>query len=174
NFPRSVRNSARVPTNKGESPRCRQPEETAVRLTLRTLLAYLDDTLDPNETKTIGQKVSESPQAQELIARIKEVVRRRRLTTPPAAGATAKVDPNTIAEYIDNVLPPDQLAEVEEVCLGSDVYLAEVAACHQILTVILSEPALVPPTAKRRMYALVKGREASPYRRATAAGAGES
>jgi len=33
-----------------------------VRLTLRTLLAYLDDTLDPNETKTIGQKVSESPQ----------------------------------------------------------------------------------------------------------------
>ena len=30
-----------------------------MRLTLRTLLAYLDDTLEPSETKMIGQKVAE-------------------------------------------------------------------------------------------------------------------
>jgi hypothetical protein len=136
-------------------------------LTLRTLLAYLDDTLEPAETRLIGQKVAESPAAQELIARIKEVVRRRRLSTPPVTGPGDKADANTIAEYIDNVLPPEQLAEVEELCLGSDVHLAEIAACHQILTVVLSEPVLVPPTAKRRMYGLVRGREAIPYRKAT-------
>jgi hypothetical protein len=135
-------------------------------LTLRTLLAYLDDTLEPAQAKVIGQKIAESSTAQELITRIKEVVRRRRLTTPPSTGPEAKLDPNTIAEYIDNALPSDQLAKVEEACLDSDVYLAEVAACHQILTVILSEPALVPPTARQRMYGLVRGREAIPYRKA--------
>jgi hypothetical protein len=127
------------------------------------LLAYLDDTLDPAQTKLIGQKVAESATAQELIARIKDVVRRRRLTVGN------KLDPNTVADYIDSVLPSEQLTEVEEICLGSDVHLAEIAACHQILTVVLSEPILVPPTAKRRMYGLIKGREAIPYRKMAAA-----
>ena len=137
-----------------------------MRLTLRTLLAYLDDTLEPAKAKAIGQKIAESPTAQELINRIREVVRRRRLTVPPANGPGAKLDANTIAEYIDSVLPADQLAEVEETCLGSDLYLAEIAACHQILTVVLSEPSLVPPTARQRMYGIVKGPEAVPHRRA--------
>src|SRR5207253_6717958 len=108
-----------------------------MRLTLRTLLAYLDDTLDPTEIKTIGQKVAESDAAQELVARIKSVTRRRRLTTPPATGPGARFDPNTVAEYLDNVLPSEQVADVEAACLGSDVHLAEIAACHQILTLVL-------------------------------------
>jgi hypothetical protein len=141
----------------------------SMRLTLRTLLAYLDDTLDPAEIRTIGQKVKESDAAQELVARIRQVTRRRRLTAPPATGPGAKLDPNTIAEYLDNVLPSEQVAEVEKTCLDSDVHLAEIAACHQILTLVLGEPALVPPTARQRMYGLVRGREAIPYRRAPAA-----
>ncbi len=130
-----------------------------MRLTLRTLLAYLDDTLEPAQAKLIGQKVAESDTARELIERIKQVTRRRRLTAPPAAGPGAKIDPNTIAEYLDNVVSPEQSAEVEQICLASDVHLAEVAACHQILTLVLGEPALVPPTANERMYALVQGAE---------------
>ena len=98
-----------------------------MRLTLRTLLAYLDDMLDPAETKLIGQKVAESDHAQELIARIKQVTRRRRLTTPPATGPNA-FEPNTVAEYLDNTLSPEQVAEVEKACLESDVHLAEIAA----------------------------------------------
>jgi hypothetical protein len=136
-----------------------------VRLTLRTLLAYLDDTLDPTQAKLIGQKVAESDTAQELIARIKQVTRRRRLTNPPATGPGAKVDANAIAEYLDNALDSEQLAEVEQVCLASDVHLAEIAACHQILTLVLGEPALVPPTSRQRMYSLVKGPEAIPFRK---------
>jgi len=147
-----------------------------MRLTLRTLLAYLDDALEPAQAKLIGQKVAESEAAQELIGRIKQVTRRRRLTTPPLAGPGAKFDPNTIAEYLDNVLPAEQVAELEETCLASDVHLAEVSACHQVLTLFLGEPALVPPTARQRMYGLTQGREAIPNRRASApaAAVGES
>src|SRR5262249_59570098 len=143
-----------------------------MRLTLRTLLAYLDDTLEPSQAKLIGQKVAESEKAQELIERIKQVTRRRRLAVPPATGPGAKIDPNTVAEYLDNELTPEKLAEVEEVCLASDVHLAEIAACHQILTLVVGEPAKVPPTARQRMYGLIKGRESSPYRKARVAAVG--
>jgi hypothetical protein len=136
-----------------------------VRLTLRTLLAYLDDTLEPSEAKVIGQKVAESDTAQELIGRIKQVTRRRRLTIPPATGPGGKLDPNTVAEYLDNTLGPDPTAEVEQTCLGSDVHLADIAACHQILTLVLGEPVLIPPSSRQRMYGLVKGREAIPFRK---------
>jgi hypothetical protein len=142
-------------------------KEIIVRLTLRTLLAYLDDTLEPLEIKAIGQKVSESETAQELIARIKQVTRRRRITTPPSTGPNS-FDPNTVSDYLDNELSAEEVAEVEKLCLDSDVHLAEVAACHQILTLVLGEPAVVPPTAKERMYALVQGREAIPFRKAKA------
>ncbi|HVS37663.1 MAG TPA: hypothetical protein VMS17_19025 [Gemmataceae bacterium] len=137
-----------------------------MRLTLRTLLAYLDDTLEPNEIKEMGQKVAESDAAQELVARIKQVMRRRRLTTPPAGGPNSKFDANSIAEYLDNELSSELVSELEKTCLESDVHLAEVASCHQILTLVLGEPALVPPTARERMYGLVKGPEAMPFRKA--------
>ena len=137
-----------------------------MRLTLRTLLAYLDDTLEPHEIKEIGQKVAESDAAQELVARIKQITRRRRLTTPPSTGLGDKFDANTVAEYLENELSTEQVAELEQTCLESDVHLAEVASCHQILTLVLGEPALVPPTARERMYGLVKGREAIPFRKA--------
>src|SRR5262249_46914866 len=112
----------------------------------------------------IGSKVAESDQARELMERIKQVTRRRRLTTPPTSGPGG-MDANTIAEYLDNDVTPEQSTEVEQICLASDVHLAEVAACHQILTLVLGEPALVPPTAKQRMYALVKGPESIPFRK---------
>src|SRR5262245_42386941 len=140
-----------------------------MRLTLRTLLAYLDDTLDPSQAKEIGQKVAESPVARDLVERIKKVTRRRGLAAPPATGPD-HVDANTIAEYLDNDLPADKVAEVEELALNSDVVLAEIAACHQILTLVLGGPAHAPPPARERMYALVKGRESIPGRRASRVG----
>ncbi len=136
-----------------------------MRLTLRTLLAYLDDTLPPAEARQIGLKVAENPPAQELIDRIKRVTRRRGLATPPTGTEGSPSDPNTVAEYLSDALPADQVAQFEQTCLESDVHLAEVAACHQILTLVLSEQVRVPPTARKRMYQLVKGRESVPDRR---------
>jgi hypothetical protein len=136
-----------------------------MRLTLRTLLASLDDTLDPEEARMIGQKIAESAAAQELIERIKKVTRRRSLANPPVFGDDTNLDPNTVAEYLDDVLPPEGVAQVEQTCLDQDVYLAEVASCHQILTLMLSEPARVPPPARQRMYRLVQGPESIPDRK---------
>ncbi|QDU19663.1 hypothetical protein [Urbifossiella limnaea] len=126
------------------------------QLTLRTLLAYLDDTLEANVARELGKKVAESDVARELVERIKKITRRRRLQTPDAVGDAEDIsDPNTVAEYLSNTLDADQVQRLEQACLDSDVYLAEVAACHQILTVVLAEPVRVPPSARERMYKLV-------------------
>ncbi|WP_165227418.1 HEAT repeat domain-containing protein [Aquisphaera insulae] len=128
-----------------------------MRLTLRTLLAWLDDTLPPSQVREIGKQVSSSPFARELVDRIHRVTRQRRYTVPGKSGPEA-TDPNVVAGYVDNDLEPDQVAEYEKKCLTSDVNLAEVAAVHQILS-LLGQKVHVPADVKSRMYFLVKGRE---------------
>jgi len=125
-----------------------------MRLTLRTLLAYVDDILEPSQAKEIGVKISESGFAASLMNRIHDVMRRRRLTAPDLEGPGSGLDPNIVSEYLDNVLPPDKVADVEKVCLESDVHLAEMAASHQILTAALGEPVQVAPESREHMYAL--------------------
>ncbi len=128
-----------------------------MRLTLRTLLAWLDDTLSASEVREIGKQVSESPYAQELIERIQRVTRQRRLTVPSTTGSDA-TDPNLVSSYLDNELDQDLVPEYEKLCLTSDVHMAEVASVHQILSLI-GQKAKVPDEAKNRMYHLVRGRE---------------
>ena len=128
-----------------------------MRLTLRTLLAWLDDTLQPTQVREIGGQVAESPFAQELTERIHRVTRQRRLSVPSSAGPDG-TDPNVVASYLDNDLDPQVVAEYEKQCLTSDVKLAEVASVHQILS-LLGQKVRVPTEAKSRMYQLVKGRE---------------
>ena len=74
-----------------------------MRLTLRTLIAWLDDTLTPTEVREIGQQVAESPFAKELVERVQRVTRQRRLTVPGDSGPDA-TDPNLVASYLDNEL----------------------------------------------------------------------
>ena len=126
-----------------------------MRLTLRALLAYLDDVLEPATLKEIGVRVSESAPASATVARIKEVVRRRRIAAPELAGSGSAPDPNIVAEYLDNTLDPHGVPALEKLCLESDMHLAEVASAHQILTAVLGEPIEVPVSTRERMYALV-------------------
>jgi len=114
----------------------------------------MDDVLDKSHAPEIGNKVNASTNATALVNRIREVVRRRRLLAPELAGPQSGLDPNTIAEYLDNTLDADTVADVEKVCLDSDMHLAEVAACHQVLTIVLGEPVEVPERTRERMYAL--------------------
>ena len=125
-----------------------------MRLTLRTLLAYLDDVLEPADTKIIGQKIQESTMAQLLVSRIREVMRRRRLKAPEVFGPEMGIDPNIVSQYLDTTLPPSRYADVERVLLASDELLAEVAACHQVLPVWLANPLELSEESRESLYAL--------------------
>ena len=125
-----------------------------MRLTLRTLLAYLDDLLEPSQAKELGAKIQESEVASQLVSKIRDVIRKRRLTAPVVSGPGCDLDANLVAEYLDNTLPADGVTDLERICLESDVHLAEVAASHQILTLVLGEPVDIGPLSRERMYAL--------------------
>ena len=136
-----------------------------MRLTLRTMLAYLDELLEPADRDDIGKKIADSPFAANLIERIRNRIGNPRLGTPKLSGRGMGVDPNTVAEYLDNTLAAERVPEFEKTCLPpadagqdlveSDVHLAEVAACHQILAMVLGQPAHVDPQMKRRMYGII-------------------
>ena len=125
-----------------------------MRLTLRTMLAYLDDVLEPAETREIGEKIRESPAAAAMVSRIREAIRRRRIGAPELEGPQKGLDPNVVAAYLDNTLPPEQVVELERLCLEDDVQLAEVASCHQILTLVMAEDRAVLPVSLERFYSL--------------------
>ena len=123
-----------------------------MRLTLRTLLAYLDNTLDPQDAESLRIKLTESGFATQLVQRIRAVLENPMLSAPLPGAAGPIEDPNAISEYLDSTLQSEQVAEIERACLESDPHLAEAAACHQILTMVLGRPAEVSPELRNRIY----------------------
>ncbi|MEO2009203.1 MAG: hypothetical protein ABGX22_11050 [Pirellulaceae bacterium] len=131
-----------------------------MRLTLRTLLAYLDEILPEKDAKAIRQKLETSERASGLVHRIRSATRKLRLSAPPIDGRGMGGDANTVAEYLDNTLAADRITDFERVCLESDVQLAEAATCHQIVWLVLTKPAEVAPEVRERIYALGKAESA--------------
>src|SRR5262245_28579488 len=125
-----------------------------MRLTLRTMLAYLDNVLEPNESEELGKKIRESKFASDLVDQIRSVTNKVRMDAPRLEGKGMGNDANTVAEYLDSALPQDRVGDFERVCLESNKHLAEVAGCHQILALVLGKPADVPEALRDRVYAL--------------------
>ena len=128
-----------------------------MRLTLRTLLAYMDGELErlyPQEAQEIGKKIEGSKFATDLFHEIRDVMRRLRLAAPSVTEKGTNLDCNTVADYLDNALPDERVPDFEEVCLKSDMHLAEAASCHQILAVAQVELFEIEPDSRERMYQL--------------------
>lgn len=125
-----------------------------MRLTLRTLLAYLNDVLTPQEAEELKHRIEDSEFASTLVQRIRHVLKRLRLSAPKVDGRGMGFDPNSVAEYLDSTMAPERVADFEKVCLESDVHLAEVAAGYEILAKVLNEHAEVPEHLRAHIHAL--------------------
>ena len=118
-----------------------------MRLTLRTLLAWLDGVLPDDEQQQLGAKVSSSVMATHLVERIRGAVGRAAIGAPKLEGRGLTEDINSVAEYLDNTLSSEQLEAFERICIESEVHLAEVAACHGLLAEVSRDP-----TVAQRLY----------------------
>jgi hypothetical protein len=125
-----------------------------MRLTLRTLLAYLDNTLETADAEILRQKITESGFATQLVKKIRQRLADPSLPAPPPEAIGPVHDANVIGEYLDSTLPNEQVSEIERACLELDANLAEAAACHQILTMVLGNKADVPAGLRGRIYQL--------------------
>src|SRR6478609_5265663 len=134
-----------------------------MRLTLRTMLAYLDEVLEPADAEALRLKIEEIDFASGLVDRVQGVLKKLRIDAPRLDGKGMGNDANTVAEYLDSALTQDRVAEFERVCLESDKHLSEVASCHQILTLVLGKAADVPPEMRQRIYALGDPAQAVPH-----------
>jgi hypothetical protein len=114
-----------------------------MRLTLRTLLAWLDGVLSADEQQQLGAKVSSSATASQLVEHIRAAVGRTTIGAPKPDGRGLTEDPNSVAEYLDNTLISEQLESFERICIESEVHLAEVAACHGLLAEVSRDPAVL-------------------------------
>lgn len=130
-----------------------------MRLTVRTLLAWLDRVLPPEEHGELDAKVAASAAAHQLVDRIRRVVRQPNIPPPRLDGRGLAADPNSVAEYLDNCLEHARLEAFERICIESDAHLAEVAACHEILATLARDPAAtapLDPAGRRRLLAAMR------------------
>jgi hypothetical protein len=140
-----------------------------MRLTLRTLLAWMDGVLPEADRGPLGEKVFASPVARQLLERIEAAIARPQLPSPRVEGKGLASDPNSVAQYLDNTLPTDQLEPFERVCLESDTHLAEIAGCHQILAELAVDPGAMPVfDAEGRARLLAALRQVAPVPPGTA------
>jgi len=125
-----------------------------MRLTLRALLAYLYNVLEPADADEFAGKVQESAVASGLVQRIGGITRKMRMSAPRTDAKGTAADANNVAEYLDNSLPDEQVGDFERACINSDMHLAEVASSYQVLTMVLGKPAEIPQHLRQRIYAL--------------------
>jgi hypothetical protein len=120
-------------------------------------MAYRDGVLSPAETSDLHKRIKQSEVAGNLLRRIESVIQRRNLLAPKMDGDGLGGDPNTVAEYLDDALAGSQVPEFERICIvESDVQLAELAHCHQLLADAMHTQVRVPQHLKAMIAGLPK------------------
>jgi len=131
-----------------------------MRLTLKTILAFSDDLFDAEYRPAIEKRIREDQAAGSVVERIRSVVRNPDIPVPGRSGEKEEMSANLVAAYLDNLLSDAEQSRFETICLRSDVYLAEIACSHQILTTILGQPAKLNRDCRLRLYAIPRHRKA--------------
>jgi len=132
-----------------------------MRLTLRTLLAYRDQVLDPKDAATLEQQLAESYAARAISDRITHLLANP-VATPLAVDAREfGLSPNDVASFLDDAMAVDRVADMERKCLDNNVLLAEVASCHQILAQSMRAPTHVSSDFRHRIRGLWASRSTS-------------
>jgi hypothetical protein len=120
-----------------------------MRLTLRTLLAYIDKTLDAGDSVTLATKVNNSSFARSIVERIEiaDDCLAEAISFRQFGGID---DPNRIGGYLDSVLDSAEVENIEMLFIESSQHLIEVAVVHRVLTLVLGEQAEVPNKSTRK------------------------
>jgi len=134
-------------------------------LTLEKILRYLEDRMSAGEVKEFSLFLQQHPEAQSLMDRVEKHLRIRGV--PPEESLP---DPQLVAAYLDGVLSPETVADLERKTLQEDLLLHELAASHYCQS---SAPAVGNGQAWavsegidwERMRNLVKGGRDRPKRR---------
>ena len=130
-----------------------------MRLTLRTLLAYRDGVLSPAETSDLHQRIKQTEVASNLLRRVENLVKHKQLLAPKVNGEGLGGDANSVAEYLDDTLASEQVPEFERICIAeSDLVLAELAHCHQLLAEAMNSQVVVPQDLKSLAASLTSPR----------------
>ncbi len=125
-----------------------------MRLTLRNLLRYLDQSdLRSSEKKQLQKLVEQSEKAESWIKRIESLRHDPRIESP-AIDATAAHDINQVSAYLDLRMGQVETSEFEHDLLTSDSLLAEVASCHQIRCAVEHGLPAVPIELRQNIYGM--------------------
>lgn len=113
-----------------------------MRLTLRTLLAWRDKLLPAEIQQDFDEKVRTEKFAQEIVVQIERLLANSELLAPGLDMKGLAASASSVAAFLDNTLPSNQLETFESNCISSSVHLGEVAECHQLLAWLNSHPKL--------------------------------
>ncbi|MCR5164129.1 MAG: hypothetical protein K6C40_08945 [Thermoguttaceae bacterium] len=127
-----------------------------MRLTLRTLLNWINNNLSEEDAALVAQKVEESELAKTLKAQIEGIMAQQKLPAPELLDGTPKGNANAAAEYLDNSMDPVQTPDFEKFCIHSDIMLGEIAGCHQILSRALTQKLDLAPELRVKLCDLYK------------------
>ena len=134
-----------------------------MRSVLRTALQLLRAESSAERERIVEQIGSEHP-AVAMFNAIADAARNPDLPAPEVFDAEYFPGPNDVADYFDNPSNVSRSARLyEDACAKSDLLLAEIAACDEILNVRLQRPIRAAKNCRARLYAILRDQNDPQY-----------